>query len=251
MPIVNLNSLVQALDKELKTDLIKDYPGALNGLQVANKGRVTKVAAAVDANESVIQMAIKAGADLLIVHHGLFWGGKQPITGVLYRKIALCIEHNLAIYSSHLPLDAHPTLGNNILLARALGFKKTQPAFEAFGTPIGRQVKTKISRDLLVERLTNVVHGRVHLVAGGRHHVENVGIVTGAGDVNQAIKEGVDTFITGEIPHHAFGLALEYGINLMAAGHYATETFGVKALAKWMEKKFHLPWEFIDLPSGI
>ncbi len=250
---MKLDEIVTYLDGLLRKQEIKDLGNALNGLQVQNDGQVTRVAAAVDACEAVLQQAIEKGADLLIVHHGLFWSGLAPLTGVQCRKLKLALDHNLAVYSMHLPLDAHPKLGNNALLCRALGLKKLKPFFEEFGTELGWQVETRIPRDELAARLAKAVGGPVHLAPGGPAIARKIGVVTGGagGEIFKVAKLGVDTFITGEGPHWSYTAAEELGLNLFYGGHYATETFGVKALGAELKRKFRLPWEFLDHPTGL
>ena len=248
-----LHSIVQHLDRTLRTADIADYPGAWNGLQIENSGAVKKVAAAVDACEAVIAEAVARGVSLLLVHHGLFWSGVQPLTGAVRRKVKAALDADLAIYSSHLPLDLHPTLGNNALLAEALGFRRCEPFFEMKGQAIGVQTKAALSLEELSRRLERALGSAPHLAPGGPAKTARIGIVTGGagGEVAQAAVEGVDTFITGEGPHHSYTLAEELGVNLFYGGHYATETFGVKALAVHLAKKFSVPWEFIDHPTGL
>jgi len=248
-----LASVVSWLDRTLRTREVADYSGAWNGLQVENSGAVARVGAAVDACEAVLDEACARGVTLLLVHHGLFWGGVQPVTGAGYRKMRTALAHDLAIYSSHLPLDLHPTLGNNALLARALGFKKCAPFFLSKGQPIGLQTRANLSLAELSRRLERVLGSAPHLAAGGPAKTARIGLCTGGagGEVAQAAAEGVDTFITGEGPHHSYTLAEELGVNLFYGGHYATETFGVKALAAAVAKKFRVPWEFIDHPTGL
>jgi dinuclear metal center YbgI/SA1388 family protein len=177
----------------------------------------------------------------------------QPITGAVRRKLKLALDHDLAIYSAHLPLDLHPTLGNNALLARALGFRKCAPFFLAKGQPIGLKVRASLPLADLARRLERALDGAPHLAPGGPTRTACIGIVTGGagGEIARAAAEGVDTFITGEGPHHSYTLAEELGVNLFYAGHYATETFGVKALAAAAAKRFRVPWEFIDHPTGL
>jgi dinuclear metal center YbgI/SA1388 family protein len=248
-----LAPIVASLDKTLRHDGFPDYSGAHNGLQVENNGRITRIGAAVDAHVGIIEQAIAQKVDLLLVHHGLFWSPVIPVTGVNRRKLDLLLAHNLAVYASHLPLDAHPTLGNNALLARALGWTKTRPFFDYKGVSIGLQTTTSISRDELSARACHAVGAEVTLLKGGPATCRHIGLVTGGGggDIAQAIEAGVDTFITGEGPHWTYGLAREAGINVIYAGHYATETFGVKALAEFVSKKFKVPWVFLDDPSGL
>ncbi len=247
--MVKLSEIVVRLDGVLRVGEVNDYPNALNGLQVANGGEVTKVVVAVDACEYVIAQAVEMGADLLIVHHGLFWGGLEPVSGASYRKLSLCLKNNLAVYSVHLPLDEHPELGNNALLCDAIGLSAERKPFMTSGF----QVEEAIELSELVRRVEQAVGGHVHLAPGGPKTTGRIGVVTGgAGSaVAKAAAEGVDTFITGEGPHHTYTLAEELGVNLLYAGHYATETFGVKALGRYLEKEYGLSWSFIDHPTGL
>ena len=183
----------------------------------------------------------------------MFWSKSHPWTGRRHELLRLLVENNLAVYSSHLPLDAHPRLGNNAQLAAALGFKNLKPFFASHGQPIGWQIRCKISRAELAKKLECVTGARPRLIPGGKEMCGRIGIVTGGagGDLASAAAEGVDTFITGEGPHWTYALAEELGVNVLYGGHYATETFGVKALAAELAKKFKLPWEFLDHPTGL
>ena len=253
MPTASLATIVQYCNRVLRTDEIGDYDGAVNGLQVENSGSVSRIAATVDASLATIKMAIDAKADLLIVHHGLFWSKTHPWTGKRYDLIRLLIENNVAVYSSHLPLDAHPKLGNNTQLAAALGLKKLKPFFASHGQPIGLQCATNISRAELAERLGRATGAEPTVIPGAGELCRRIGIVTGGagGDLKLAAAEGIDTFITGEGPHWTFALAEELELNVFYAGHYATETFGVKALSAELSKKFRIPWQFLDQPTGL
>jgi dinuclear metal center YbgI/SA1388 family protein len=248
-----LAAIVKYCDRILRTRETGDYDGAVNGLQAENSGTVTRIAATVDASRATVKLAIAAKADLLMVHHGLFWSKSHPWTAKKYELIRLLVENNLAVYSSHLPLDAHPTLGNNAQLAAALGLKNLKPFFESHGQTIGFRSKTRTPRALLAKKLEAATGAKPKLIPGGKEICENIGIVTGGagGDLAQAAAEGADTFITGEGPHWTFALAEELGLNVFYAGHYATETFGVKALAAELSKKFKLPWTFLDHPTGL
>jgi dinuclear metal center YbgI/SA1388 family protein len=253
MTTVSLQTIVHHCDRVLRVSAIKDYAGAANGLQVENRGSVTRVAAAVDASLATVRLAITARADLLIVHHGLFWAPSHPWTGKRHELLCLLIENNLAVYSAHLPLDAHPKLGNNARLCAALGLKRLRPFFFSHETQIGLQAQTNLPRTELVARLARATGVEPKLVPGGPAVCRRIGVVTGgAGDeVKQAVAEGVDTFITGEGPHWTYALAEELGVNVLYGGHYATETFGVKALAEHLAAKFQLPWCFLDHPTGL
>jgi dinuclear metal center YbgI/SA1388 family protein len=248
-----LTGIVQFCDTLLRTAEIADYPNALNGLQLANGGTVTKIAAAVDACGYTIAAAVDLGCDLLIVHHGLFWQGLQPMTHGRYRYWKRAFDAGLAVYSAHLPLDAHPRIGNNALLCAALMLENTTPFFEHKGTPIGLRARGEIERAELVLRLERVLGGRVLLSPGGPEVAREIGVVTGGAgsEVEQMAAAGIDTFITGEGSHWTFAVAEDLGVNLLYGGHYATETFGVKALAAEISGHFGLPWQFIDHPTGL
>ena len=253
MAKISLKKIIEHCDALLRINTIKDIDGAYNGLQVENRGTVTRIAATVDASLATVKLAIAAGADLLIVHHGLFWNVRQPWTGTNYELFQLLAENNLAVYSSHLPLDFHPKLGNNAILCAALGLKNPCPFLLKDGQYYGLQSRTKISRSILVSRLQRAIGNKVSLIPGGNETCERIGVITGgAGDfLRKAAEERIDTFVTGEGPHWTYALAEELGVNVLYGGHYATETFGVKALAAHLSKKFRLPWAFIDHPTGL
>jgi dinuclear metal center YbgI/SA1388 family protein len=253
MPKASLADIVVYCDRNLRTAEIKDFDGAVNGLQVENSGAVTGIAATVDASPATVKLAIAAKADLLIVHHGLFWNVRQPWTDKNYELFRLLAENNVAVYSSHLPLDFHFRLGNNALLCAALGLKNTRPFLLKDGQHYGLQSRTKVSRSVLAAKLQRATGGKPLMIPGGKEICRRIGVITGgAGDfLQQAAAEGVDTFITGEGPHWTFALAEELGVNVFYGGHYATETFGVKALAAELSKKFKVPWTFLDHPTGL
>ncbi len=227
---MRLDELAGYLDDYLRIrDEVADPPEALNGLQVANAGEVTRLAAAVDLCEATIQMAAEARADGLLVHHGLFWGGLRPLVGPAYRRVAELISRNIALYAAHLPLGSH------------------------HGATIGVWGEHTGSRDDLSRALAATLGAVPRLLPFGPAQVRRVGIVTGAGGslIPQAAAAGLDTFITGEGPHWTFFDAEELGINVFYAGHYATETVGVKALAEHVSQKYAIPWVFLDHPTGL
>jgi len=253
MATASLSTIVRYCDRTLKTSEIEDYKGAVNGLQVENDGRVTRIAAAVDGSLATARMAVEAGADLLIVHHGLFWGPSHPWTKNRYALLKELLGANLAVYSSHLPLDAHPKFGNNAGLCSVLGFKNLEPFFFDRGMHLGFQANVRVSREALANKLTKALGPEPTILPGGPKQCRRVGVVTGGAgaELFKAASEGVDTFITGEGPHHTFGMAEDAGINVFYGGHYATETFGVKSLAAHLAKKYKLSWTFLDHPSGL
>lgn len=248
-----LSEIRAFLDQQLKLAEIPDYPMALNGLQLESGGEVRRVAAAVDASLPVFEKAIAQDAQLLLVHHGMFWQGAQPIAGALYKKLKLAMDAGMAVYAAHIPLDVHPEWGNNAQLAQALGLFDPRPFMSWKGISLGLQAEVEMSRDDLLKRVELAVGGAVHLCPGGPECVRRVGIVTGGAgsQIADAAAEGLDTFITGEGPHWSYPLAEELGINLIYGGHYATETFGVKVLAQVLHERFGVEWCFVDHPTGL
>ena len=250
---VPLETLVVYLDGFLAVSDIPDAPGALNGLQVENSGSVKRIAAAVDACQVTIDAAADSRVSLLLVHHGMFWGPAQPATGRHWCRLKRLLDHDIALYSAHIPLDCHPTVGNNAILAAELGVADTQPFGDYNGTTIGLAGTLSESRDSLVARVTNLLGDAPHVIPAGPSEVRRIGIVTGGGGsmIEQARDAGIDTFLTGEGTHHTHFDAAEWEINVIYGGHYATETFGVKALAAHVEQEFGIPWEFLDNPTGL
>jgi dinuclear metal center YbgI/SA1388 family protein len=251
--LVRLSELVAYLDDYLRIGVVPDAPGALNGLQVANAGDVTRLGAAVDLCEASVGMAAAQRADLMLVHHGLFWGGLKPLIGPTYRRVAGLIRHGIALYSAHLPLDLHPDVGNNVVLARQLGVALRGEFGEEHGVRIGVWGDLDEPRAALQQKLAAVLGAAPRVMPFGPDRVRRVGIVTGgAGSfIPQAAAVGLDTYITGEGSHHTFFLAEELALNVFYAGHYATEMGGVKALADHLATKFELPWTFLDHPTGL
>ena len=250
---ISLSSLVNHCDRLLRTSTCQDWEGAANGLQVQNRGTVKHIAAAVDASLATVRLARRAGADLLLVHHGLFWSPSHPWIGKRYELLQELLEGDLAVYSSHLPLDAHPKLGNNAGLCRALKLSSWRPFFYEKSQNIGALANANLSRLELGRRLHEVLGITPKLLPGGGDRCRRIGIVTGdaGSELKKAAAAGVDTFITGEGPHWTYALAEDLGLNVFYGGHYATETFGVKALAQHLASKFKVPWIFLDHPTGL
>lgn len=251
--------IAQRIDRLLGVVGHPDYPAALNGLQVDHQGPVRGIGAAVDVSGLSIRGAADAGANFLIVHHGLFWGGAQPFVGVTYRRLRSLFEHDIAVYSAHLPLDAHPELGNNVLLAREFGLAASRPFANYQGVPIGISGDANTPTDAIVSLADAFArrHGgraRASAIPAG-HRTRRWAICTGAGASSESLREaeaaGIDTLITGEGPHHTAVEAPERGVVVIYAGHYATETLGVSAVAERIASEVGVPWSFVSAPTGL
>jgi dinuclear metal center YbgI/SA1388 family protein len=256
---VSLAQIAAHLDALLRIRDTPDYSTALNGVQVEHRGPVTKIAAAVDTSARTIKGAADAGANLLLVHHGLFWGGLQPLTGPYFARVRLLMDHDIALYSAHLPLDAHPTLGNSFLLAREIGLEASGGFAHHETIDCGVRGTSDVPTTELVSRLNAFAnaHGGAAIASAitpGRRTLKWA-ICSGAGVNADTIREaqelGVDTLITGEGPHWSAVDAEEKGLVIVYAGHYATETTGVRALAEQVSATFSLPWTFIAAPTGL
>jgi dinuclear metal center YbgI/SA1388 family protein len=251
--MLSLPELVRYIDDYLRIREIEDWPNAVNGLQIENSGRVTKIGAAVDVSTRVLADAAEKNIDFLIVHHGLFWPGLRSVTGALRRQLKLALENDIALYSAHLPLDIHPKVGNNAQLAGLLRLKLTRPFFEEKGQLIGLKASASLPREELAGRLWKALGGPIKAFDCGPEKTKTIGIITGAAgsEIDKVAQEKIDTFITGEAPHWAAVAAEELGMNLLLGGHYATETFGVKALAAHLSKRCRIPYAFISSPTGM
>jgi len=246
--------VVEYLDKYLRIADVPDSDRAFNGLQVeGGRSDIRRVALAVDASERAIEAAVALSSDLLIVHHGLFWNGAAPVRGRMYRKMRRLLESGLAVYGAHIPLDVHPEVGNSVVLARTLGIE-IEGTFGSYrGIEIGYWGRLRLLREALAARLDEVLGGRITMIAGGPERVECVGVLTGAGGdfIESAVAAGLDAYVTGEGSHHTYFDAMEQGLNLYYGGHYATETWGVRALGEHLKATHGLSTEFIDLPTGL
>lgn len=251
--MTSLSQVVAYLDEYLRIREVPDYPKAVNGLQLENSGSLTRLVAAVDASQAAIDWASSSVGTLLMVHHGLFWSGLEPLTGRHGRRIRALVGGDAAVYSAHLPLDCHPEVGNNAVLARALGVTAQEPFGAYRDTLIGIAGTLEIERDELASRMERALGASPRIITGGPGRLKRIGIVTGAASslLEEARDVGLDTFVTGEAPHHAYLDAEEWGLNLVLGGHYATETVGVKALTAHVADRFDLPWEFFDHPTGL
>src|SRR5437588_2594293 len=251
--MASLFDIVTYTDDFLRIRDVGDWDNALNGLQIENSGGVARLGAAVDVSTRVLTEVAKKNVDLLIVHHGLFWSGLQPVRSALRRQLQLAFENNIALYSAHLPLDIHPKVGNNAQLVAALGLRSAQPFLEEKGQAVGLKVRVSMPRSELVRKLRKALNSLVKVFDFGPKQTRTIGIVTGGAgsEIYRVAQDSIDTFITGEAPHWAAVAAEELGMNLLLGGHYATEVFGVKALAAHLSKRFKFPCEFIDCPTGL
>ncbi len=240
------------LDNLLDIHSIKDSPNALNGLQVQNTGKIKKIGLAVDLCQTTIEMAIEKNCNMLFVHHGIFWPGLKPIRGPYYEKLSAMMQGNLGLYAAHIPLDMHPVLGNNRALADLVGLENLEPFGQYSGETIGLKGRLpKQPAEILGQTLEEKLGGPVRVIGTG--DVQTIGLVTGgaADMVAQAIEENLDGYISGEGANHHFHEAMEGDCVLILAGHYATETGGVKAVGRHLAEKFNFKTEFLDHPTGM
>lgn len=252
-------AIAERLDALLRTAEIPDYAGALNGLQFANRGDVRRVATAVDFSSHTVREAVAARAQMLLVHHGMFWSGLQAVTGLAYERYRDLVTHDIAVYSAHLPLDMHPELGNNALLARRLGLEPSS-GFARYKTiDVGLSGSADADTITLVERarqLTREAGGEAVVTPfDGARRTRRWAICTGAGADSDTIREAaerdIDTLIVGEGPHHTAVQARDLGIVVVYAGHYATETLGIRALGEYVAREFGVEAQFLDAPTGL
>jgi len=228
---------------------------SLNGIQIGPDHReIKKAAFAVDASLASFQKAAEWGADLLFVHHGLFWGSPLAIRGSHYDRIKWALDKNLSLYAVHLPLDQHPALGNNAGMASKLDLIKQEPFGSYKGVKIG--IKGELPEAMTCNDVVNRLFGGfagVNLLNFGPEKVKTIGICSGGAtrEVEQAVEEGLDLFLTGEPSHQNYHFCLEQGINVIAAGHYATETFGVQLMAQKIETDLNIETLYIDIPTGL
>jgi dinuclear metal center YbgI/SA1388 family protein len=263
--MVALEEMVKYLDAYLRIKDVPDDANALNGLQVENSGTVDRIVAAVDASQATLEGVarhkshVASQSALLLVHHGMFWDGHRTVTGRRYRKLRALYDADTALYSAHIPLDLHPDVGNNVVLARQLGLTE----YDWFGLHkgvllgvAGAAPASLRRRDALVPTVAKVLHvdpAAVKLIPGGPEEIRRIGIITGGAGtaIAQAKEAGCDTYITGEGAAHTYFDAMELGVNVIYAGHYATETVGVQALAEHLSDRFKMPWEFHHHPTGL
>ena len=249
---MDILQLSHYLDNLLEINSIRDAPQALNGLQIQNRGEIKKIGLAVDLCQATIDLAIEKQCQMLFVHHGAFWSGLQPIRGKHYEKLSTMIQGNLGLYSAHIPLDIHPIYGNNRVLADLIELENLETFGEYDGIKIGFKGSIPtISAENLAKKLEKKLNTRVKVIGDGK--INTVGLVTGgaADIIKQAIQENLDCFITGEGSNHHFHEAIEGNCILIFAGHYATETGGVKSIGKHLREKFGIESEYLYYPTGL
>lgn len=254
------SEVAEYLNQLLSVTSIPDYPNALNGLQLENNGQVTRVAAAVDYSLETVKRAAESHSNFLILHHGMFWAGLRPLTGALQQKLKLLLDNDIAVYSSHIPLDYHQTFGNNVLLCHELELIPSGVFAQFKGISIGLSGESDLPTAEILGRAKAFAtkHGGDALAAGRPIKgamTRKWAMCTGAGASSETISEakaaGVDTLIVGEGPHHTAVEASDFGMSVIYAGHYATETLGVRALAKHLSERFGLQCTMIDAPTGL
>jgi len=249
---MQLKELTTYLDTYLQIAEFAD--NSQNGLQVQGREEIHRIGAAVDACQESIDAAA-ANIDFLIVHHGLFWEKPEKLVGPHYQRVKKLIESGVNLYGAHLPLDAHAEVGNNAVLARRLGFAPTAGFGKHHGREIGCIAETAapISPAEFLRRLREALGNEVRADFFGTNSIQRLALVSGGGAflLPHAIAAGVDAFITGEPSHSRYHFCKEHRFNVVYGGHYATETFGVIALAQHLAAKFNLPYEFLDFPTGL
>jgi len=246
-------------DELLQSKITPDYPNALNGLQFENRSGIRGIAAAVDFSSRAIKEAITKNANLLVVHHGMFWEGSNHLTGPMYNRLRLLLENDIAVYSSHLPLDRHSTLGNNALLTRQLGLEPSGSFARFEGISIGVSGESDIETTVLAERARSFAKsydGELRTTPFGKtQRTKRWAICSGAGASTETLTEAremkIDTLVVGEGPHWTAVYAEENDLTILYVGHYATETLGVRALADHLGERFALPSFFVNAPTGL
>jgi dinuclear metal center YbgI/SA1388 family protein len=247
---MQVNELSEYLDRYLDIHALSD--SLLNGLQVENSGALSSLGLAVDACLESILGAAQQGCGLLIVHHGILWSGQVPICGHLYRRIRALIQADMSLYAAHLPLDAHPEVGNNIQIAARLALKDLVPFGAYGGTHLGIQgsLGSPLSLDDSLKMCQQRVGATKMVLRFGPQEVSHIAILTGSATdpslFEEASRSGADLLVTGEPKQAAYSLAQEYGLNIFYGGHYQTETFGLKALGEHLSKRFDLEIHFIE-----
>jgi len=251
---VNIHELVRYCDQLLQTDRFRDY--APNGLQVEGRTGITRILTGVTASQALLDAAVEWGGDLVLVHHGYFWKGESPaVTGIKQRRLKTLLLHEMNLVAYHLPLDAHPELGNNARLAARLGFEVEGPLDPGASPAIGNigQLEQSLSLEALAQRIQERLGREPQVISGGDHEIRKVAWCTGAAErmIEQALVQGVDAYISGEISEPVVHIAREAGIHYLGAGHHATERYGVQALGEHLAQQFGLTHRFVDIDNPV
>lgn len=253
---MKLSNLLKYLSEFLN---LRDFPSAndvsQNGLQVESNIEVNRIATAVDACMASFEKAVELKSDLLLVHHGLFWGKSLTVTGMHGQRIVYLIQNKLSLYAMHLPLDIHSEIGNNVLLAKQLNLEIIRPFGNYNGVAVGLEAKPNepIQLNDLAERVARCLSCTPQVLNFGDTKIQKIAIVTGSGasEITAAATKHMDVYITGEGGHSSYHQARDFGLNVIYAGHYKTETLGIRALGEHIQSKFNLPHNFIDVPTGF
>ncbi|HEV59198.1 MAG TPA: Nif3-like dinuclear metal center hexameric protein [Phycisphaerales bacterium] len=249
--MVSLDKLVDYCNQLLDAGRFRDY--APNGLQVQGRDRVARLVTGVTASRALIEQAVALEADAILVHHGYFWKGEDRcVVGLKRDRLALLLEHGISLIAYHLPLDAHPQLGNNAVLARELELAVDGP-LNAEGIGLHGRLDAPVDAALFAERLRRVLlHTPLH-IPGGPESIQRIGWCTGAAQdyIEQAVALGLDAFVSGEVSERTTHMAREAGIHYYAAGHHATERGGVRALGAHLAAHFGLEHRFVDVPNPV
>lgn len=251
---VNINELVNYCDQLLQVGSFRDY--CPNGLQVEGRHQITRIVTGVTASQALLDAAVERQADLVLVHHGYFWKGESPvITGIKQRRLKTLLHHDINLLAYHLPLDAHPQLGNNARLAQLLGITVEGPLDPGAAPAIGNvgQFDQTLSLDVLEQRIKAVLGRAPQVIRAGEHDIRKVAWCTGAAErmVEQALAQGADAYISGEISEPVVHIAREAGIHYLGAGHHATERYGVQALGEHLAEQFGLEHQFVDIDNPV
>ena len=246
------NTLARYLSTLLETDAYKDL--CPNGLQVEGRDNIQKMICGVSACVELFEKALAANADAILVHHGIIWNFERPLyVGGYKKRVKFLLQNDINLLAYHLPLDAHPTYGNNAQIAQLLGIQQPEPFGVYNGTSIGFKGNFNQSADALFQQIRTTINPDALIFPFGPKNIRRVGIISGGAqkEIKQAVVQGLDAYITGEVSEHIYHYAREEGIHFIAAGHHATEVFGVRALGEHLAKKFDLDVEFIDIPNPV
>lgn len=251
---MNINELVKYCDQLLQVGSFRDY--CPNGLQVEGRSRISRILTGVTASQALLDVAVEWQADLVLVHHGYFWKGEsQVVTGIKQRRLKTLLQHDINLMAYHLPLDAHPTLGNNARLAELLGFKVEGPLEPGAVPAIGNmgRLEQGLSLQALEQRISHVLGRSPQVISGGSHDIRTVAWCTGAAErmIEHALAQGVDAYVSGEISEPVVHIAREAGIHYIGAGHHATERYGVQALGEHLAEQFGLEHRFVDIDNPV